>query len=69
MKNFPEKEILSRKYFFVNRVVHIWNSLPNSVVWAVSLNAFRNRLDDHWKSEEIKYDFERDLSSYRGNNV
>jgi len=30
---------------------------------------FKNRLDDHWKSEEIKYDFERDLSSFRGNNV
>ena len=34
-----------RKHFFSQRVVKHWNSLPNSVVDAPSLNSFKNRLD------------------------
>ena len=26
-----------------------WNSLPESIVTAPSLNSFKNRLDKHWK--------------------
>jgi len=37
-----------RKYSFCNRVNNIWNSLPNDVVNASSLNVFKNRLDKHW---------------------
>ncbi len=36
------------KYFFANRVVDIWNFLPNSVVTASSLNVFKgliNKID------------------------
>ena len=32
------------KFFFFNRYVNDWNSLPNSVMSASSLNAFKNRL-------------------------
>ncbi len=42
-----EKDI--RKGSFSHRVVDDWNSLPSDVVNAVSLNAFKNRLDKHWK--------------------
>jgi len=34
-----------RKYSFRNRITNIWNSLPNDVVNASSLNVFKNRLD------------------------
>ena len=36
-----------RKYFFTftSRVVTIWNSLPERVISAPSVNAFENRLD------------------------
>jgi ribonuclease P/MRP protein subunit RPP40 len=34
-----------RKYFFSQRVVNTWNSLPQSVVDADSVNSFKNRLD------------------------
>jgi len=34
-----------RKYFFTNRVVNIWNSLPNYVITAESVNSFKSRLD------------------------
>ena len=45
-----------RKFFFANRVIDVWNSLPEDVVTACSVNAFKNRLDKHW--EKIAYDFE-----------
>ena len=37
-----------RKFSFCSRVVNIWNSLPDSVVDADTLNTFKNRLDKHW---------------------
>ena len=33
----------------------MWNSLPNNVVNAPSVNAFKNRLDKYWKSDPDKY--------------
>ena len=44
-----------RKYCFVNRIIKHWNSLPNHVVEAPSLNAFKNRLDKEWKNHPLKY--------------
>ena len=38
-----------RKYFFSNRVVNDWNSLPNNVVDSETVNQFKDRLDGHWK--------------------
>ena len=35
--------------FFPARVARDWNSLPNSVKTAPSMNSFKNRLDSHWK--------------------
>ncbi len=47
-----------RKFSFCNRVVNIWNSLPDYVVTSCSLNVFKNNLDKHWKFESFYYDFE-----------
>jgi len=46
------------KNFFSNKVVTIWNTLPNSVVDANSLNIFKNRLDKLWDNQEL-------LTNYR----
>jgi len=35
--------------FFSFRVVNLWNNLPSDVVSAPSVNAFKERLDNHWK--------------------
>jgi hypothetical protein len=38
-----------RQNFFSLRVVNHWNSLPEQVVSAPSLNCFKNRLDKQWR--------------------
>jgi ribonucleases P/MRP protein subunit RPP40 len=51
-----------RKHFFTNRVVAIWNSLPDNVVDVNSINIFKNRLDSYWCMQDVVFDFESDLT-------
>ena len=37
-----------RKLSFTSRVIPIWNSLPNHVVSADTINTFKNHLDKFW---------------------
>jgi len=43
-------------------VVNIWNSLPNEVVEADTVNAFKYRLDKHWSNQDVLFDFNADLT-------
>ena len=45
-----------RSNFFAERVVSPWNTLPDSVVTAPSVNSFKSRLDHHWRNHPIKYE-------------
>ncbi|MES9905329.1 MAG: reverse transcriptase domain-containing protein [Sedimenticola sp.] len=44
-----------RKCSFSQRIVNDWNSLPNEVVSADSLNQFKSRLNKAWKTKDIKF--------------
>ena len=44
-------------FYFTNRVVDHWNSLPNWVVSANNIITFKERLDKHWQHQKIIYDF------------
>ena len=46
-----------RKHFFSQRVVDVWNSLPDDVVTAPSLNMLKRRLDYHWRNETFLYNY------------
>ena len=46
-----------RKNYFTNRVVDIWNSLPDSVICAKSVKVFEGRLDRHWNEHPLVYDY------------
>jgi len=46
-----------RKYYFTNRALNIWNSLPNHVVLSDTVNMFKSRLDKFWKHQDVMYDF------------
>ena len=37
--------------------VSVWNSLPDSVVSAESVNSFKLRLDKFWSMHEFVYDY------------
>ena len=65
-----------RLHCFSHRVVNPWNSLPENVVSAPSVNAFKSRLDNHWKAYQftavlaclfIKHESETYRSTYRPN--
>ena len=45
------------KYYFTNKIVPIWNSLPNSVLSADSTSLFKSRLDRFWKSHAFVYNY------------
>ena len=50
-----------RKYFFTNRVVAIWNSLPDYVVMVESTVLFKKRLDKFWSNQAMFFNFEAEL--------
>ena len=51
-----------RKYSFTCRVVSLWNSLPENVVCAESVNSFKNRLDKHWSNQDLFYNYKAEFT-------
>ena len=51
-----------RKCSFCSRVVCYWNSIPDYIVKASSINMFKNCLHKLWMNEEMYYDFEANMS-------
>ena len=43
-----------RKYFICSRITNVQNSMPEGIVTAPSVNSFKNRLDKHWFTQELK---------------
>ena len=52
-----------RDNFFTNRVINIWNSLPDNVVCAETTNAFKNLLDKFWSNQEFKFKWRVEVST------
>ena len=46
----------ARANFLSNRVVSLWNNLPESVVTAKTVDTFKQRLDEHWKNLRTVYE-------------
>ena len=51
-----------RKYFFGNRIISNWNSLPDNVINSNSVSMFENRLDKFWEDQLCYYDYTADLT-------
>lgn len=51
-----------RKYSFTPRVASVWNSLPDEVIRAGTVNAFKNRLDSFWSGQECRYNYQAKLT-------
>ena len=50
-----------KKNVFPIRITKPWNSLPDTVVTAKSLELLKTRLDKFWHNQDIVYDFEAPL--------
>jgi len=48
--------------YFSARIVNIWNSLPNTVVDASTVNTFKSQLDKFWSHQLVKFDFTANLT-------
>ena len=59
LKSRPKRDI--RKFSFTNRIVNIWNKLPDEVVNARNMLSFEKQLDKFWANSEFKYDFKAPL--------
>ena len=55
-----------RKFSFSSRIVNIWNSLPDTVVDADTINTFECRLDKHWLNQDVVYNFYAELLTGTG---
>jgi ribonuclease P/MRP protein subunit RPP40 len=58
-----------RKYFFTNRVVNIWNSLPDAVVLSKSVNFFKNNLDKFWSNQDVLFHYRSDLTGIGSRSI
>jgi len=50
-----------RKFNFTNRVISVWNTLPDTVVSANTIDTFKARLDRFWSDQEVKYHCKSDI--------
>jgi len=46
--------------------LYIWNSLPNELITATSINSYKNRLDLFWADQEILYNYKANITGNRG---
>jgi len=46
-----------RRHYFTHRIVSVWNSLPDSIVSAETVNSFKSRLDKFWSMHDFVYDY------------
>jgi len=52
-----------------SRVVNIWNSLPDLMVDADTLNTFKSHLDKHWLDQDVLYNFDSELTGTGGASI
>ena len=50
-----------RKFSLTNRIIPLWNSLPDHVVSSPTLNTFKARLDRFWENQEVRYNWKADI--------
>jgi len=56
--------MIREKTSFTNRIVNVWNSLPDTVVMSemVLVNKFKNRLDKIWYNQDLIYNYKAELT-------
>jgi len=52
----------TRKYSFCNRIISLWNSLPEKIVSSSTVKSLKVWLDRFWANEEIYYNYKANIS-------
>ena len=61
MKLYKERwDTAIRGHYFSNRVINIWNSLPEAVIKSQDVTTFKISLDKSWESKPWLCDYEDD---------
>ena len=50
-----------RKFSFTNRIVDLWNTLPQSVIDAKDVRQFEIRLDKYWEHQVVKFEYKASI--------
>ena len=58
----PATKISGLLTSFSNRVRTLWNSLPDNVVTAKSVDSFKSRLVKFWNDQEVKFNWKADIT-------
>jgi len=48
-------------YYFTNRALNVWNSLPNHVFLSDTVNTLKFKFDKFWQHQPIIYDFKAEI--------
>ena len=52
-----------RKFSFTNRIVDLWNTLPQSVIDAKDVRQFEIRLDEYWEHPDVKFEYKASIQN------
>ena len=58
-----------RGHSFGLRITNAWNSLPEEIVSAPTINCFERRLDKFWSAQKFKFDYKKKLEITHTNNA
>ena len=61
MRGIPPRQLATQNNF-CNRIIAVWNSLPDDVVAARNTNMFKNLLDKFWNKQEVKFNWRAELT-------
>ena len=62
LKIYKERSRLNiRKYSFKNRIVDIWNTLPQKIVECPTVMSFERNLDKYWNNQDKKFIYRENL--------
>ena len=57
-----------RKHSFSIRITNIWNSLPDEMISAPTVNTFRNRFNRFWAEQEVFHNYKAKITGNKGTN-
>jgi len=49
------------KFGFSNRIISLWNSLPDYVVSSPTTNTFKAHIDKFWENKDVRYNLKADI--------